>query len=115
MQAHLAIARGALDEAEQLSRTAARIISDHPQLLAVNATIALRRGQVDQALAMLSQAVELLPEEPAVLFSLGFAYLQKATYCIRRARLPTRYRTEPSRHPSPRTDRPTCTTPRQTR
>lgn len=77
MQAHLAIARGALDEAEQLSRTAARIISDHPQLLAVNATITLHRGQVDQALAMLSQAVELLPEEPAVLFSLGFAYLQK--------------------------------------
>ncbi len=78
MQAHLAIARGALDEAEQLSRTAA---THHFGSSATtgrerhNHTASRTSGT--RALAMLSQAVELLPEEPAVLFSLGFAYLQK--------------------------------------
>ncbi|WP_159093913.1 tetratricopeptide repeat protein, partial [Xanthomonas fragariae] len=78
MQAHLAVARGDLDEAERLSRTAARLAPEHPQqLLAVDGVVEMRRGQSDRALSLLTRAAEQLPDDAQVLFSLGFAYLQK--------------------------------------
>ncbi|RBJ67955.1 adenylate cyclase, partial [Xanthomonas oryzae pv. oryzae] len=61
MQAHLAVARGDLDEAERLSRTAARLVPEHPQLLAVDGVVEMRRSQSDRALSLLTRAAEQLP------------------------------------------------------
>ena len=47
MQAQLALGRGDLDEAERLSRLAARVSPDHPQLAAIDGMLALRRGDAD--------------------------------------------------------------------
>ncbi|GHH59154.1 tetratricopeptide repeat protein [[Pseudomonas] boreopolis] len=82
MQAHLAIARQDLDEAERLTRTAARVAADHPHVAALEGTVALHRGDIDRALALLSHASSQLPGDPRVLFSLGFAYLQKGHFAF---------------------------------
>lgn len=82
LQAHLAIARRDLDEAERLTRTAARVAADHPQVATLEGTLALHRGDADRALALLARASEQLPGDPRVLFSLGFAYLQKGHFAF---------------------------------
>jgi len=82
MQAHLAIGRGDLDEAERIARLAARVADGHPQLDSIEGVIALRRGDADRALVLLSRASERLPDNPQVLFALGFAYLGKGHFAF---------------------------------
>lgn len=77
MQAHMALARNDVDEAEKITRTASRVDEDHPELAALNGMIALRRGEGDRAVALLSAAAQALPNDPRVLYALGFAYLGK--------------------------------------
>jgi tetratricopeptide (TPR) repeat protein len=77
MQAHLALGRNDVDEAERLARLAGRIEEDHPELAAINGMVALRRGEGDRALALLSAASEAMPGDSRVLYALGFAYLGK--------------------------------------
>ena len=68
MQAQLALGRGDLDEAERLSRLAARVAPDHPQLAAIDGMLALRRGNADDALKIVSAALQREPERyPAAL------------------------------------------------
>ncbi len=77
MQAHMALARNDVDEAEKITRTASRVDEEHPELAALNGMIALRRGEGDRAVALLSAAAQALPNDPRVLYALGFAYLGK--------------------------------------
>ncbi|MGE8215491.1 invasion protein regulator [compost metagenome] len=77
MQAHMALARNDVDEAERITRTASRVEEDHPELAALNGMIALRRGEGDRAVALLSAAAQALPNDARVLYALGFAYLGK--------------------------------------
>ncbi|MGB3393478.1 MAG: tetratricopeptide repeat protein, partial [Stenotrophomonas sp.] len=77
IQAHLALTRGDIDEAERLGRLAARVQADSPELGAIEGMVALHRGDVDRALAVLSAASQQLPDDPRVLYALGFAYLGK--------------------------------------
>lgn len=77
-RAQVALARDDLAEAERLSRTAARIVdADHPRLLALDALLALRRGDADRALALASPASAKLQDDAQLLSILGFAYLAK--------------------------------------
>ncbi|KAF1013365.1 MAG: Beta-barrel assembly-enhancing protease [Stenotrophomonas maltophilia] len=77
MQAHLALGRSDLDEAQRLSQLASKVEPDHPELLAIDGMVALHRGDADQALKLLAAAVQALPADPRVLYALGFAYLRK--------------------------------------
>ena len=77
MQAHLAIGRNDFDEAQRLSTLAGRVEPEHPELLTIDGMVALRRGDADRALALLSAASKALPDDTRVLYALGFAYLGK--------------------------------------
>ena len=77
IQAQLAFGRGDLDEAERLSRLAARVAPGHPHLAAIDGMLALRRGDGEQALKILSAALEQAPDDPQLRYALGFAYMQQ--------------------------------------
>ncbi len=77
MQAHLALARNDVDDADRLTRLGLRVDEEHPELAALSGMVALRRGEVDRALAQLSAASQALPDDARVLYALGFAYLGK--------------------------------------
>ncbi|WP_312916436.1 tetratricopeptide repeat protein [Stenotrophomonas sp.] len=77
MQSHLALGRDDVDEAERLLRLAERVDPDSPELGALQGMVALRRGDADRALAVLSATAAQLPNDPRVLYALGFAYLGK--------------------------------------
>jgi len=77
MQAHLALARNDVDEADRLTRLGARLDEEHPELAALSGMVALRRGDLDRALGQLTRANQALPDDPRVLYALGFAYLGK--------------------------------------
>lgn len=77
-RAQVALVRGDLAEAERLSRTASRLVgADDPRLLALDALLALRRGDADRALALASAASGQLHEDPQLLSILGFSYYAK--------------------------------------
>lgn len=77
MQAHLALARNDVDEADRLARLAARVEAEHPEVAALGGMVALHRGALDEALARLTSATRALPDDPRILYALGFAYLRK--------------------------------------
>ncbi|MDC6679090.1 tetratricopeptide repeat protein, partial [Leclercia adecarboxylata] len=77
MQAHLALARNDVDDADRLTRLGLRVDEENPELAALSGMVALRRGEVDRALAQLSAASQALPDDARVLYALGFAYLGK--------------------------------------
>ncbi|GAB3043889.1 tetratricopeptide repeat protein [Stenotrophomonas tumulicola] len=77
MQAHLALARNEVDEADRQVRLAARIDAESPEVAALEGMVALRRGALDEALAKLSTAASALPDDPRILYALGFAYQGK--------------------------------------
>ena len=77
-RAQIALAKDDLAEAERLSRTAARLVDgDHPGLQALDAVLALRRGDADRALALASAASTAMPDDPQLLSILGFGYYAK--------------------------------------
>ncbi|MBP8909149.1 MAG: tetratricopeptide repeat protein [Pseudoxanthomonas sp.] len=77
-RAQIALASDDLAEAERLSRTAARLVDgDHPGLQALDAVLALRRGDADRALALASAASTAMPDDPQLLSILGFGYYAK--------------------------------------
>ncbi len=82
-RAQVALARGDLAEAERLSRTVARIVeADDPRLLALDALLALRRGDADRALALASTASAVLRDDPQLLSILGFSYFAKGHWAF---------------------------------
>lgn len=77
MQSHLALGRNDVDEAERLLRLAERVDPDSPELGSLQGMVALRRGDADRALSVLSATAAKLPNDPRVMYALGFAYLGK--------------------------------------
>ncbi|MET0329504.1 MAG: tetratricopeptide repeat protein, partial [Luteimonas sp.] len=77
VQAQMAIGRHDLDDAERLTRLAARVSDDHPWTLMLQGQLASRRGEHDRALDLLSAASKRAPDDLQVLNGLAFAYLAK--------------------------------------
>ena len=77
VQAHLALARNDVEAATRQVKLAALIDAEHPEVAAISGMIALQQGELDPALAHLSAAARALPDDPRILYALGFAYLGK--------------------------------------
>ena len=75
LQAHMAIARSDYEKAKSLSRTAARLVPDHPQVQAIDGMVALQEGNNELALTLLNQAAAAQPDDGRVLYALGFAFM----------------------------------------
>jgi tetratricopeptide (TPR) repeat protein len=82
LQAQLALGRNDLTEAERLQRSAARLSADHPWTRTIEGMIALRRGDAVRAQALLTRASAQMPDDPQVLYALGFAHLQQQNYAF---------------------------------
>ena len=76
------------DEAERLVKTAARIAPAHPQVAAIEGMVALRRGDADRALAVLSQAAQTRAGRTHAAQRTGLRLHRQGPFRLRRAVLP---------------------------
>ena len=88
--AQLALAARDLDRAEQQVRLAERVAPEHAHVQLLRGNLLLARGDAQGALVPLTAAAEALPDEPAALAALGFAFhgagnLAFAEQALRRA------------------------------
>jgi len=77
----LALLRGDAAEAERLFRTAARA-GDDPHALAGLASLEMQRGEIDAALANLTRAAGLAPNDAMIQFMLGQAYARNDNHAF---------------------------------
>ncbi|MEP7098771.1 MAG: tetratricopeptide repeat protein, partial [Dokdonella sp.] len=75
--AHMALARGDLEDAERQLRLAQRINPEHPHVLVLIGQLNGARGEHELALEQLTAATAAAPDDVLVLSSLAHAYLQR--------------------------------------
>src|SRR5215472_1562136 len=76
--AQIALSRGNSSVALQYLNRAEEFTTGSPDLLYKFAVVALNAGRFDKAMAAISKAVELKPDEPSYYFILGVAWVKKA-------------------------------------
>ncbi|MCE2944234.1 MAG: hypothetical protein LW828_05860 [Xanthomonadaceae bacterium] len=75
--AHLALARGDLEEAERLVGYARRVDDGHPHVLLLEGLVADTRGDEARALPLFNAAVQRAPEDALVLSTYALALLRR--------------------------------------
>ncbi|MCG8588413.1 MAG: tetratricopeptide repeat protein [Proteobacteria bacterium] len=89
-------ALGRVDDAHVWLDRAARLRDDYPDIHSARGSLALRAGDLEQALASLGRAVELAPQDPEILTNLGAVLIGRGLYAEAENRLRASLRIDPA-------------------